>query len=288
LHKALRQSDGILTLPGQTEPSCLELHPENWFGDKSLAIAFYDNRRLLEDEIRADGFASLSVQRNTWDENKEGLPSSQMPFFIEYDHGSKEIGDVAQQLLSYHLLARTRRVTERFPDLDIPNYAVPVIMIFSTESRLRSIHKRFHKLCEEEGITSGVPILLANEEDWSENAIAPDICRLAWESPDIRISFLDALLRASSELITSRVVLARHVLQINLKAARRITGAVTPEGLASQRAKQEDARDDAIRKDRLEKEQAQRSARLEKIRVQTSKEKSEPLALPPVKRRRKK
>jgi len=302
LHRALRERGGLLTLPRQDSESSLELRPENWYGDKSLAIAFYDNRRRLDDEIRADGFATLSIHRNSWSKDKKGLPSCQMPFFLEYDHGSKEIGDVANQLLSYHLLARTRRVAERFPDLDIPNYAPPVIMVFSTKSRMRSIHKRFLKLCQEEGIDRGLPIFLSSEDEWTADALAPGICRLAWASPDREISFLDGLLRASGELIASRELLARDVLRIDLKAARRVTGAVTVEGLTTQRAKRAEDRDAAEKRERLEREEAVRTARLQQIRVETAKRKAseaitsppktrqptiEPLALPANRRRRK-
>ena len=85
----------------------------------------------------------LSVHRNQWDGSGTGLPSCQLPFFYEYDRGSKNTTDVARQLLSYHLLALSRKALERFPDLNVEGYAIPTLMVFSDRSRLRNTHKEF-------------------------------------------------------------------------------------------------------------------------------------------------
>ena len=76
-------------------------------------------------------------------------------------------------------------------------------------------------------------------------------------------------MQASEPLIRSRAVLASQVLAIDVKAARRTTGAVTPESLASQREKMSQTREHG----------AQRAARLNILRGLTDKDNKQ-LALP--------
>lgn len=276
LARAMRERQGLIVLPDHGL-SAAELKPDNWYGDKSLALSFYDTAARIEDEVRADGFATVSVHRSSWAVPGEGLPSCQMPFFYEYDRGSKDMGDVVQQLLAYHLLARARKAAERFPDLNAEDYAVPVLMVFSTRARMESAHRRFLKLAAAERLpTGGAPILLVAESDWLEDPLAEGICRLAWDERERGVSFLDLLLRASAPLIASRTVLASRVLTIDLKAARRLTGATSASGLEDQRAKQAKRR-------RLDEEERLREARLETLRGRTDAE-GNPLALPSAKR----
>jgi hypothetical protein len=323
LMHALHEVGGLVDFPHHGL-AAVELLPENWYGDKSLMLAFYDHARRSDDEIRADGFASISVYRNQWgktrqedaqsigpkqvpaakstranlsqkaqlelakqegaskqrgssranaentNDSAEGLPSCQLPFFYEYDRGSKSSLDVARQLLSYHLLARTRKAAERFPDLDIPGYAVPVLMVFSDRARLRNAHRRFLELAAAADLVRGVPIILVAEEDWLADPLARGICRLAWDEKARTFSFMDLLMRASAPLIASRSVLASQTLAIDNKAARRTTGAMSREGLEEQRSRRVSSREDAATERRLTREREQREKLLAGIRAAQS------------------
>jgi hypothetical protein len=230
-------------------------------------LAFYNARHLRHEEIRADGFASLSVQRNQWGGgDTAGLPSCQLPFFYEYDRGSKGTSDVARQLIAYHMLARSRKANERFPDLNVEGYGIPVLMVFSTAARLRNTHREFLRLAKEEGLERGIPILLVAEEDWSRNPLSSDICYLAWEQQLQGRSFLDLLIRGSAPLIASRAVLASQTLAINPKVARRVLGAISGQGLELQRGKRQAALTDAAAAERGRKAREQQQEFLDTLR----------------------
>jgi len=266
LARALNASGGLVdVLDGQQ--AAVELLSNNWYGDKSLMLAFYNARHLRHEEIRADGFASLSVQRNQWGGgDTAGLPSCQLPFFYEYDRGSKGTSDVARQLIAYHMLARSRKANERFPDLNVEGYGIPVLMVFSTAARLRNTHREFLRLAKEEGLERGIPILLVAEEDWSRNPLSSDICYLAWEQQLQGRSFLDLLIRGSAPLIASRAVLASQTLAINPKVARRVLGAISGQGLELQRGKRQAALTDAAAAERGRKAREQQQEFLDTLR----------------------
>jgi hypothetical protein len=279
LARAINTNNGLLDLPGR-EQAAVELLPGNWYGDKSLMLAFYNTRYRREDEIRADGFASLSVQRNQWGGEGHGLPSCQLPFFYEYDRGSKATTDVARQLLAYHMLARSRKANERFPDLNVDGYGIPVLMVFSTSTRLRNTHREFLRLAADEKLTRGVPILLVSEEDWLRDPTADDICVLAWDRQAQARSFLDLLIRGSTPLVTARTLLASQTLVINPKAGRRVLGSVTEGGLALQRGKRQSARTDVATTERVERQRAQQQEFLDSLREQNAAAEQTPAADP--------
>jgi hypothetical protein len=265
LHRALREAEGTVDLAGR--PTAVELRDENWYGDKSLGLAFYDAALRLSDEVRADGFASISAHRNAWEGARasrhareegqdgvgRGLPSCQMPFFYEYDRGTKHTRDVAAQLLAFHRLAVSGRAGDRFPDLKAEGYAIPVIMVCGSEAQVRNIHRSFRREAEREGISGGSPIFLASEREWLEDPLADGVCRSAWADPKAPGGrFLDALLEASQPLVESRQVLASQALAIRPLEARRVVGVATEEGLAAQRE-----RKDALRERRGREERGQ-------------------------------
>jgi len=285
LQRALRESKGLVQFQGQA-PAAVELRPENWYGDKSLAIAFYNVAHRLKGEVRADGLASLSVHRNTWELDKgngngdkgkaeskrkaSGLPSCQLPFFYEYDRASKHTVDVANQLLDFHWLAVSAQAQERFPELSAPGYAIPVIMVCSSETQLKNIHRVFRERAAEERLPTGAPIFLVSEKDWTQDPLADGICRVAWEDEESTHSFLDLILRASMPLIRTHKALASQTLTIDPKGAKRLFGVATEEGLQTQRTKKAERKDErseaARRKEQSEQERLRREERALAIR----------------------
>ena len=212
LHKSLREHGDILNIAGQRK--CVIAMPENWYGPKHLAIGF-DER-----EVRPDGFFSLSLPRTSFLAHNS-LPSCQLPCFLEYDRGTRDVSKVIQQLFSYHLLARSRRAGERFPDLNVAGYAVPVVMVFSDRARMEHIHKQFKATIRRQTtLREGAPIFLVCEEDWLSDPFAP-ICLSAWHD-EKRYELLELLVRASKPLIRARACWAEKALTFDNTAARAV------------------------------------------------------------------
>jgi len=269
LHRALRERRGLVEVPealrglAGTDLLACEAKVENWYGPKDLALGFKDPSQLGMREMQPDGFASLSVHRSAW--GAASLPSCQLPFFIEYDRGSRqyrgslnergvrdERKGVVEQLLSYHRLALLRKAGARFPQLAVDGYAVPVIMVFSDRGRMRGVHRAFQAYAVERGFRGeGSPIFFVCEEDWNADPFAPGIMVSAWHEFERGLDLLELLLRASRKLIAARGVFAGTVLTIDRAGAKRLSvGAMSPSRLERSREKRADLRDAKRRAER--------------------------------------
>jgi hypothetical protein len=229
--RALREREGLLSLPDR-QPVIAETNPVNWYGPKHLAVGFYDRHRLQDREVRPDGFFTLSVHRASYLRD-DALPSTQLPCFIEYDRGSRDVRHVVEQLFSYHLLALSGRPLQRFPDLAVRPYAIPVVMVFSDRDRMTLVHERVQaRVRAETGYGEGAPIFLCAEEDWLENPFADNLCYSAWHDYTVRIGLLPMLVRASRTLIDRRALWAEQTLRIDTRAARpQASGTHSAEGM---------------------------------------------------------
>ena len=235
--------------------------PMNWYGPgpRSLAMGFGDPLSTDYLRIKPDGMATISLLHRS-DEHAETM----LPFFIEYDHGTKDVRDVAQQLFVYHLLAKSGAVGKRFPQLDVEGYAVPVIMVFSDPKQREAVHKRFLQLAEETGVKRGAPILLADEEAWSIKPFAPGVCRDAWQE-NVSEAFLEVLLRSARPLAEKRPLPPGSFLQLDptgapARAAGAGTAAAKAEGREILKEKRE-AEERAERQAAVDRAIAERIAR---------------------------
>jgi hypothetical protein len=239
-HRTIREQQGLVRVPATLQPlvgtdllAC-DVPVNNWHGAKTVTMSFYDRFNQVEQEMQPDMLMSLNLPRSAW-LNDNSLPSCQLPFFVEYDHGSRSYrGDlnkdgerevrtgVADQLLSYHRLAMLRKAGERFPDLNVKGYSVPVVMVFSNAARLKGIQKAFLEHAESQGFTDrGAPIFLVTEEDWLANPFQDGIITSAWRDDGQRYSLIELLVRASRQLIASRQLPAGKELGLNMDGAKR-------------------------------------------------------------------
>jgi len=221
---ALNEAKG--KIPYQDGDILLEALPANWYGPgpQALNMAFLDRQTSQERRIMPDGFASLSVHRSG------DISNCQLPFFYEFDNGTRDPKDVAGQLLAYHLLALSGVATRRFSDLDVDQYALPVLMVFSDKGRAKKVSRLFREKAQTElGIENGAPIFIANEKDWNTDPFAADVVRQAWEENASGHSFLDLLVNASRPLIEAKKVSADQVLQLDTTVGNASTG-MQPSG----------------------------------------------------------
>lgn len=224
LHRQIREQENIVELPdGRIAPAWL--NTDNWYSDRHLAFGFYDRLTQQSKEVAADAFATISLSRPSY--SVGDIPACQLPFFLEYDRGSKTQTDVAAQLLNYHLLAISGAAARRFTQLNARNYSVPVIMVFSDSQRMLSIQDNFHQQAAKLGLSQGAPIFLTSEEEWNRSPLAKKLLISAWHSPDQRFYLIDLLLKSSERLIKEKIILPSKPLVIDHQGARRTSGGGT-------------------------------------------------------------
>lgn len=213
LQRALKARGGVLQLPrGELTQGKMLL--ENWYGSRLTEMRIWSRRLRREIEMRPDGFATLSLERSGFDKNS--LPSTQLPFFYEYDNATKPASAVADQMLAYHQLALSPELGRRFPELRVSEYAAPMIMIFrGEEERLEAIRRSFIKRARRAGFNTGVPIFMVLESDWIGDPFTKECVKLAWDEHDEGHNLLSVLLHASEKLIESRTLTDRQVLTID-------------------------------------------------------------------------
>ena len=213
LEQTIRQREGLVSLPNGDE-TVADIKRENWYGARLIGMRLWSRRLRHELDMRPDGFASISLERSGFDE--DSLPSTQLPFFYEFDNESKQPHVVAEQMLNYHHLALSGEAGRRFPDLAIEGYAVPMIMVFRGQGRVGEIGKSFRRRARKEGYRQGgVPIFMVSETEWMEDPLAEGILHLAWDEAAEPLSLLDALLRSSVRLLDARVLTSSQVLTLD-------------------------------------------------------------------------
>ncbi|WP_217924624.1 replication-relaxation family protein [Miltoncostaea oceani] len=198
----------------------LDVPPVNWYGPRHMGLSFQDRLRGERRLVLPDGFASVS---GSLVDPRPGWPSSwACPFYLEFDRGSRLIPDVVDQLLGYHALALSGAAGKRFPQLDIDEYSVPVIMVFEIASRVRKIGMRLREVLVSRGITRPAPIILVSRAEleaggWQD----PVAAYIGDPRPDRRWPLYELVERLSDPLIRSRRLAAHTALRIDPKGANR-------------------------------------------------------------------
>jgi hypothetical protein len=219
LVQALERRQGQLELPnGEWAPAYAKR--ENWYGARLIGMRMWSRRLMRELDMRPDGFATLSLERSGYAEGS--LPSTQLPFFYEFDNESKQAHVVAEQMLAYHHLALSGEAGKRFPALAVDGYAVPMIMVFRGRGRVEEVGRSFLRRAKKEGYREGgAPIFMVREEDWNRDPFADGILHLAWNAGAETLSLLQALLRSSARLLETRTLTAQQVITVDPKPSPR-------------------------------------------------------------------
>lgn len=176
--------------------------PSNWYGPRALPLYYYDRTQLVDDEIRPDGLIALDLPKSPY---RDGGPSTQVPFFVEFDRGSRKMPEVRQQLLAYHRMSLAGAAGKRFPQLAAPGYSVPVLMVFSDRTRMENVRRHLRRDAEAAGLVRlgnrGAPVLLAVENEWNADPFATGIIYDAWEIDGHGHDFLRLLTTVSRPLV---------------------------------------------------------------------------------------
>jgi len=186
------------------------IDPRNWWGSRHLGIGLLEPRTRTPLTMRPDGFAALSVMTT---HPALEVTSLLLPFFVEYDRGSRPLDDVTQQLRTYHALAQSGAPARRFPMLP-QGWRIPVLMVFSKASRRRSVDERIAD--DRAGIITATEDAILAPGAWS----APSVSAPGQSAP---IALIDALLDAMPP--ASRRLHAHSQLVLDRSGARaRIAG----------------------------------------------------------------
>jgi hypothetical protein len=240
LHRAC-ENGATLALATSGIEGQVAVDPRNWFGPGPLGLGYYDQHSYSTQTKYPDGFCAFSI---TLPRAARRLPelaapnsavsdSMLLPLFLEYDRDTRDDGDVAGQLMAYHYLASSPAVGERFPQLSVDGYQIPVLMVFKQASKIAKVRSKFLARAREENTPHRTPILVCSEDDLRaacaearlDAAIATSIWDAAGERP---LPLLPALVRASQRLTQSRRVHARSALRVNLRGARRLPDGAPP------------------------------------------------------------
>jgi hypothetical protein len=168
-----------------------------------------------------------------------GVATEQMsfmaPMLIENETGSQLLGEVAWQIVNYYELAKAESIKKRMPDLDVPNYTVPMLVIADAYrrassgptahlSRIASLRREAVAEFRRRGHndpTQLPPIFIAYRGDWRDQGIHAPVwdLRRPEQQEDERRSALTEAVRASRPLAEAGRLDANSLLRIDPKAA---------------------------------------------------------------------
>lgn len=202
-------------IPVQGQPMSLSIPTDCWWGERSLRMRFKDLIRGEERMVAPDGFAALRM-------NDGRHRQFMLPFFVEWDSGHKKLEDTAEQLASYVDLARSGAIGKRFPQLAVPGYAPPVLLVASTPTRAARISGRAKELIEEKRLNGDfLPLLLVSDLETMRNSgFAPGAWRNVMAETAESVNLAEQLLLGNQVLTEKAPIHWRVPIGIDPDGAR--------------------------------------------------------------------
>lgn len=237
---ALRRSSGDCTISSRAARSSIDvgnMWATNHVGVSIQVPSWIDSdgkhHKAQTRNIRPDGFALIGIEFEQ--DQAGGIPQSfALPLLLENDTGTRpyheESSDgkhrgVDEQIASYVPLAKSGAIKERFPELAVDGYDIP--MLFVTQGRLktsdtarvngvrRAVLKAFkhHRF----NLSELPPLLLAYQEDVHKLGLQAPVYDLSKpdQGEDQRQTLLAALIQGNRALIESRRLNAHSLLEID-------------------------------------------------------------------------
>lgn len=203
--------DGVTTARGSASAA---IDARNWWGSRHLGIGLLDPATGQPMTMRPDGLVALSL---LFHDPAADCASVLLPFFLEYDRGSRTLDNVTQQLAAYDALARSGAAGRRLPQLALPGVRLPVVMVFTKPSRRRGVVARM--------VDGGLPMAGVITMDEAA-ARAPGALVDAHAHPGAGdpVALVDALLAEHAALVAQRRVTAHSRLVIDRSGARARAG----------------------------------------------------------------
>lgn len=213
-------------VPFGAESATVTAAMENWLGPRQLTLGFRKVGAGRPQAMQPDGFCALGVTALSSDRLPFDAPggayadSVLLPVLLEYDHGTRDLDDVTEQLATYRALGASGALGGRIPLLR--GAQVPVVMVMSSPLRARRLLHRVYEAVR--GSEEGSLLLLVDEERWYSALDWPVLSNPARpELPPQRL--LDALWGALGEWALTSGLDATTLLQVDPHG-----GAQMPEG----------------------------------------------------------
>lgn len=218
----LRRTRGDVELAGRTVHT--EMRWENFYASRRLGFRaqvpqYVDEfERMIaarERNLFADGFGVVGVSPDTG-------ASFALPFILENDTGTRKLPVASEQIWKYLALAREGVVKQRFPELDVDGYDVPLVFVTKGaygpgNRRIQSLKKLAREKAEKRTLKNRPPIFLVQRADVERYGLQAPALDL-WGESDERTPLLRCLVRSSKELIRAGVLSADSVLALNASA----------------------------------------------------------------------
>ena len=207
---ASRDAQPILMDGQMIEPS---LPVDCWYGARSLQLG-YEGGQGQQLKKEPDGFAALTVPY--------GMGHTRLPFFMEWDRGTREVDDVIEQLLAYVQMQTCGAHAKRFPQLDA-SQTMPVMMVTSTPTRAKRLADELRARIAAIGIErSKLPLFLfSDQQTIAQAAHKPGAFRSVFdEQTDATKTLADYLLEGNLQLAEMNVLDGRLPVEIDLHAGR--------------------------------------------------------------------
>lgn len=227
---ALRRSAAARPLEIAGRTFGCELDERFWWASRHIGVRLEIPEHLNEHDrfkpqrlrsIHPDAFAAITMFP-LGDAAAQSIPPLVIPFVLENDSGRRKLTEATDQLHQYVWAARSRPMQQRFPQLDVPGYTVP--LVFCTgypggtgRKRAQTLARRLAEITAKRRPTDRSalrpPILivaLAELEEKGLLAEAHDPWRL-----DEMTQLLPALVAASRPLINSGALTPTGPLDID-------------------------------------------------------------------------
>lgn len=222
-----RDQGNLISVSGL--PLQLDAPVETWWGARSLQIGYTDPYSGAEVAIAPDGFATLTI-----DDPRVG--SSRLPFWYEWDSGSKDLDtETVPQMLDYIGFAASGAAGQRFPQLAVPGYAPPVLVVTKNANRAYKIVDKLQQAVRNRA-TETLPYIVVTDMETLRNApFHPNAWRQVFGDPAAdTMTLADHLRVANMPLIEKAALHPRIPMIVDAEAARPKKGNAAPLILAGE------------------------------------------------------
>jgi hypothetical protein len=196
------RANRILEVHGKATP--MYMNTESWWGSRSLLFSSKDGKL----QYRPDSFATLSL-------NDGRKQQCQLPMLLENDEGILPVEDVVQQIHNYVQLSRQGIPQSRFPQHQIKDYHIPLLIVSNTPGRAERIWAKLSEMLLEE---AGPMIMVTDQQSLQNNAWEADCWKVVGIDDSLGMNLAELMLAGSRPLVMHGPIHWRSKLVVDAQA----------------------------------------------------------------------